>query len=256
MFPLLNITDWSNQLMSLMADYESRHKADESIQKWVIVANGGCSPIALKVAQSSVTNTATSNAPVTNVILSSPPRLPFFLEPTDPVKIHKSYQTLSGTIGKFFWWYALRNKGKFIQKFSERNLVGDAKSLGDHWTPNCIAAAKLNNGQSKYSTFAFLAGALQDGCVSSLKSLRGTNVKVDFIRGNDVRRNRARSWFWSRKKKTIPPAEGVEVETRTIQQFIKDNGNRGKEVFVDGRISLAWEDADGYAKRVLELISD
>lgn len=71
-FPLLNITDWSNQLMSLMADYESRHKADESIQKWVIVANGGCSPIALKVAQSSVTNTATSNAPVTNVILSSP----------------------------------------------------------------------------------------------------------------------------------------------------------------------------------------
>jgi hypothetical protein len=64
------------------------------MQKWVIVANGGCSPIA-----------ATFNAPVTNVILSSPQRLPFFFEPTDPVKVRKSYQTLSGTIGKLFWWY-------------------------------------------------------------------------------------------------------------------------------------------------------
>lgn len=51
--------------------------------------------------------------------------------------------------------------------------------------------------------------------------------------------------------------ESYKVDTRkTIQQFVKENGNRGKEVFVDGRISLAWEDADGYAKSLLKLLID
>jgi hypothetical protein len=230
-------------------------------QSIFVVANGGCSPIALKVAQTSITNTSLFNAPVTNVILSSPPRLPFFLESTDPFKVRKSYRILSGVVGKLFWWYALRRNGKFIQKFSERNLVGDAASLGEKWTPNCIAAARLHNGQSKYSTFAFLAGALQDGCKESLSSLRGSDVKVDFIRGRDVRQNRAKSWFWSRKKKSVKPIDKnsrgelqKEEVRQTLQHFIHDNGNRGKEVFVDGRISLAWEDADGYAKSIIELI--
>jgi hypothetical protein len=256
-FPLLNITDWSNQITDLMAEYES----SVDITNWVVVANGGCSPIALKVAQSSVTNTSLFKAPVTNVILSSPPRLSFFFEPTDPAKVHKSYRTLSGVLGKLFWWYALRRNGKFIQKFSERNLVGDAELLGDKWTPNCIAAARLHNGQSKYSTFAFLAGALQDGCEESLSSLRGSDIKVDFIRGRDVRQNRAKSWFWSRKKKSANSIEKnsrsdpeKEAVRQTIQHFIHKNGNRGQEVFVDGRISLAWEDADGYAKSIIELI--
>eukprot|EP00956_Cyclotella_meneghiniana_P020478 scaffold36296_cov115-Cyclotella_meneghiniana.AAC.6 len=264
-FPLLNITDWSNQITTLMAEYESKSNAKEessSIQNWVIVTNGGCSPIALQVAQSSVmamenySNTTTSirHAPVTHVILSSPPRLPFFLQSTDLNKVHKSYRTLSRTIvGKLFWWYALRKNGRFLQKFSERNLVGDANSLGEEWTPNCLATAKQNDGRSRYSTFAFLAGALQDGCVKSLTALRGSNVKIDFIRGRDVRRNRAKSWFWSRQNKTRLQEEDTH---ETIQEYIDRNGNRGREVFVDGRISLAWEDADGYAKSIIELMSN
>ena len=35
-----------------------------------------------------------------------------------------------------------------------------------------------------------------------------------------------------------------------------ENGNRGNELFVDGRISLAWEDADGYAKSLIDLLSE
>ena len=38
-------------------------------------------------------------AALTNVIISSPARLPFFLESTDPAKVRKSYRTLSGIAG-------------------------------------------------------------------------------------------------------------------------------------------------------------
>ena len=53
----------------------------------------------------------------------------------------------------------------------------------------------MHGGRSRYSTFAFLAGTLQDGCLDSLNTLKGTDVKIDFIRGTDKRRNRAKSWF-------------------------------------------------------------
>ncbi len=176
--PLLNITDWMEQVTRLMAEYEvESEKAGRAIGGWSIVANGGCSPIALQVASASLLETSPFRSALTNVILSSPPRLPFFLDGNDPAKVRKSYRTLSGLARRLFWWYSLRKDGRPIQKFSERNLVGDAASLGEKWTPNCVVAAKLNEGQSRYSTFSFLAGALQDGCSESLDGLRGLDVR-------------------------------------------------------------------------------
>lgn len=265
--PLLNITDWSGQITHLMAEYEAKSGAEgHAIGSWSVVANGGCAPIALKIASTSSQKSAPFKASLTNVIISSPPRLPFFLDSTDPTKVHKSYRTLSGITGKLFWWYSLRKGGRFIQRFSEKNLVGDAENLGEEWTPNCLEAARLHDGQSRYSTFAFLAGALQDGCSESLNALKGSsNVTIDFIRGDDKRRNRAKSWFWTRKKKEngsdSSTKEGVDDNNdtsteETIQQYVSKNGNRGNELFVGGRISLAWEDSSGYAKRLMELLCE
>ena len=254
--PLLNITNWSDQITQLMSEYETQSKADgHVINSWSVVANGGCAPIALSVAATSLQKKDT--ATLTNVIISSPPRLPFFLDSTDPMKVRKSYKTLCGITGSLFWWYALRRNGKFIQTFSERNLVGNATTLGPKWTPNCLEAAKLHKGQSRYSTFAFLAGALQDGCIDSLNILKGSNVSIDFIRGTDKRRNRAKSWFWSRKKKKADETKADAAPPEpTIQDYVADNGNRGKELFIGGRISLAWEDPDGYAQSMMKLITE
>jgi len=300
--PLLNITDWTEQLAYLMGEYETRSERNgHVIDRWAVVANGGCSPIALQLASlplsyqkqkeaassSSFSPSMMFQAALTNVIISSPPRLPFFLESTDPVKVRKSYRTLSGLPGKLFWWYALRNDGKFVQTFSEKNLVGDPANLGEEWTPNCLEAARLHGGKSRYSTFAFLAGTLQDGCRESLDVLAGSDVTIDFIRGMDKRRNRARSWFWTRRRRsndtekeaannnrvsseseeqatatgtTTNANDDAETTTideeETIQQYVCDNGNRGKELFVGGRISLAWEDSDGYAKSLMKLLCE
>ncbi len=256
--PLLKVSDWANQMQDLMADYEARSESKgHPIGKWAVVANGGCSPIALEVAQSSVEGAAPFTAKVHNVVLSSPPRLSFFLESTDPEKVKKSYRTLSGVAGNLFWWYALRKDGRFIQRFSEKNLVGQAENLGDQWTKNCVAVAKLNDGRSRYLTFSFLAGSLQEGCKESLGALKNSHVQINFIRGTDRRRNRARSWFWQRRKPSAGSSgEGVRVEKkgnnndeaeRTIEQYVKENGNGGGTEFIGGRISLAHEDPDGYA---------
>ena len=51
--PLLNISDWTDQIVDLMAKTEK----SANIDRWCIVANGGCSPIALQVAQRSVEGT-------------------------------------------------------------------------------------------------------------------------------------------------------------------------------------------------------
>ena len=265
--PLLNITDWTSQIAHLMAEHEAKSEAGGCpVGSWGIVANGGCSPMALQVAASSSSGTAPFKAALTNVVISSPPRLSFFLDAADPVKVRNSYRTLSGIAGKLFWWYSLRRDGRFIRKFSERNLVGDPSSLGEEWTPNCLRSADLHDGRSRYSTFAFLAGALQDGCAESLSAMRGRDVSIDFIRGSDGRRNRAKSWFWSRKRRAggDPDEEGGADPIRndatltggSIQQFVHDNGNRGMELFVGGRISLAWEDPNGYANRLTELLSE
>ena len=83
--PLLLVQDWSAQVSSLMAQLEKDYP---KITKWCLVANGGCSPIALEVAKQSVQSQQQQQEdsflrPVTNVILSSIPRLPFFLPPDD-----------------------------------------------------------------------------------------------------------------------------------------------------------------------------
>jgi len=250
--PLLNVSDWTGQLENLMA------KTEEStdIDRWCIVTNGGCSPIALQVAQRSVEATASFRKNVTNVILSSVPRLPFFLTASsDPKKVAKSYRTLCGLVGKIFWWYSCRNRGAFIQKFSERNLVADPKNLGDRWRPDCYETAKLYGGKSKYTTFAFLAGTLQDGCAESLHALKDSNVRVDIIKGRDIRKNRARSWFWQKKKsKKNNVVEEVVPPSKTFRDFLVENGNGGRETLIKGRISLAHEDAQGYSNALIKFI--
>ena len=289
--PLLKVQDWAAQTSRLMANLEKEYP---NIGNWCLVANGGCSPIALKVAAQSVRAQQTilpnklpskevskpSNGssfephlfqrPVTNVILSSVPRLPFFLPTTNNSKqgrreklekVQKSYKTLCGPAGRAFWWYALRKQGKFIQSFSERNLVANADNLGDDWTPNCVATARMYNGKSRYSTFSFLAGSLQlDGCRESLEILRRSGVTVDVIQGRDRRRNRAKSVFWqklrrqSKNKKRQEEASPPSPPEETLPQFLKRNGNRGEVLQVGGRISLAHEDAPGYAEALVNIL--
>ena len=215
--PLFNISDWSDQMVHLMAEVQT---TKPEIQSWCLVANGGCSPIALQVAKRSVENSTAVN--VSQVIISSAPRLPFFLESSEPAKVAKSYRRLCGILGKLFWWYACRRNGKFIQKFSEKNLVADPNNLGDSWTPNCVQTARLHEGKSRYSTFSFLAGALQDGCQASLEALKDTNIRIDIIMGRDIRRNKAKSWFWQKPKRN-------KDESTTNQESNKSEGEMQKQ---------------------------
>jgi len=290
--PLLTVQDWAAQTSRLMVDLEQDYP---EISSWCLVANGGCSPIALEVAKQSVraqqqigatiedssskdsvngTNSTeltpfdsshVFQRPVSNVILSSVPRLPFFLPPDSSSetrkekknKVLKSYKTLCGPLGRLFWWYALRKQGKFIQSFSERNLVANSENLGDDWTPNCVATARMYNGKSRYSTFSFLAGSLQmDGCRDSLKVLRGSNVNVDIIQGRDRRRNRAKSVFWRKlqRRKGGQRGQPSQISEETLEQVLQKNGNSGKVLQVGGRVSLAHEDAWGYAKAITDLL--
>ena len=252
-WPLLNISDWSEQVLDLMM-----HTANsEVIDEWVVVANGGCSPIALQVAAR--TNLTT----VSRIVLSSVPRLPFFTtRGSDPHKVEKSYNRLAnGILGKLFWWYALRKDGKFIQRFTERNLVASSQNLGPEWTPNCVANAK--NYNSRYSTFSFLAGCLQDGCGESLEQLQlhknVTTTIIDIIQGRDVRRNQARSVFWQRRRTTRrnvnnETSESFSLTSLSFRDWLEERDMLGSNRTVGGRVSLAYEDPDGYAKALLELI--
>jgi hypothetical protein len=261
--PLFNISDWSDQIVHLMAEVQT---TKPEIQSWCLVANGGCSPIALQVAKRSVENSTAVN--VSQVIISSAPRLPFFLRSSEPAKVAKSYRTLCGILGKLFWWYACRRNGKFIQKFSEKNLVADPDNLGDSWTPNCVQTARLYEGKSRYSTFSFLAGALQDGCQASLEALKDTHVRIDIIMGRDIRRNKAKSWFWQKPKRNNNESTTnkesnkserevqVEEPRKTFRDFVEENGNGGRERVVGGRVSLAHEDAPGYADALMALIME
>ena len=357
-FPLFNITDWAAQCQDLILSVEEERRKrsissvstaastttsnqrddgnkngndiEESsilskIDRWCIITNGGCSPIALQLAEK--INTASSTCHnsssissrnsidcsllpvVTNVILSSVPRLSFFITqnddatavattPTtaeaakkkkkknnDPNKVAKSYRTLCGLPGKIFWWYALRNNGSFIQKFSERNLISDPMKLGNSWQSNCYQTAQSYQGKSKYSTFAFLAGTLQDGCQNSLDLLSSNNntntnnastaTRIDIIKGTDIRRNPARSWFWQQKQNKSGKKKKItrsitrsnknvnnlltsntksSTSALTFRDYIENNGNGGNEIMIDGRISLAHEDPDGYADAVIKFL--
>ena len=264
--PLLNISDWTDQLMDLMAKTESDYP---HLNNWCIVANGGCSPIALQVAAKSKEDNSSNNdmmleKPVTNIVLSSVPRLPFFLNATDPIKTAKSYKRLCGVLGNLFWWYACRKEGQFIQTFSEKNLVADPDNLGPYWRDDCYQTAISNDGASRYSTFAFLAGTLQDGCTSSLNTILNNQnrIRIDIIKGQDTRRNQAKSWFWQKKKRIrvedkdnkISNTEKETKTYKTLRDYLQENGIEGNDYEVGGRISLAHEDAIGYSDAMMDCL--
>ena len=281
-FPLFNISDWTDQVEALMSLVEAAPTASGSdrIDQWCVIANGGCSPIALQLAERKkiIEKNHSLGAPVSNLILSSVPRLPFFLKnetTNDPVKVAKSYRTLSGLPGKIFWWYSCRNNGAFIQTFSEKNLIADPKNLGPMWRSNCYETAISFDGKGKYATFSFLAGTLQDGCVPSLEAIKNSPLEINIIKGVDVRRNRAKSWFWQKPKEEkkkqyekTPSAKetsDVTISTdstttgnpyETFRDYAEKNGNGGREVVIEGRISLAHEDPEGYADAIVKFLFD
>ena len=87
--------------------------------------------------------------------------------------------------------------------------------------------------------------------------LKSSDVKISFIRGTDKRRNRARSWFWQRRRRRREQESKSEVEKGSevsIEQHVKENGNGGDVEYVGGRISLAHEDAKGYAAALRRLL--
>jgi len=249
--PLLNISDWSEQVLDLMAEH------DDDVDDWCLVANGGCSPIALQVAARQNQKGNNNAKPVRNVILSSIPRLSFFLEASNPVKVQNAHIRLTGIVGRLFWKFACRKR--FLQKFSEKNLVADPANLGPDWTRNCYSTAKRDGGASRYSTFAFLAGTLQDGCVASLEGLRGSNttnspVHIDIIKGRDIRRNQPKSWFWQRRRRRKQQQQQQLGPRQTLSDYVRENGNGGREIVIGGRISLAHEDAYGYRDAILSFL--
>lgn len=262
--PLLNISDWTDQVIHLMTQTEMASiDGTVGVDRWCVIANGGCSPIALQVAQRALDLDCPLAKPVTNVIISSAPRLPFFLTSSDPTKVTNAYNRLCGVIGKLFWWYACRKQGKFIQKFSEKNLVANPDNLGETWQSNCYQTAIAKQGQSRYSTFAFLAGALQDGCQASLDALKNRDtVRIDIIKGRDIRRNKAKSWFWQKSKLSDSNSHNATAETNTdkprksFRDYVQENGNGGSEIFIGGRVSLAHEDPEGYCEAILSFLED
>jgi hypothetical protein len=154
--------------------------------QWILVANGGCAPIAIDIAACSYLN-------ISNVVLSSTPSLQTLLTASDSKKVTTSnHRLLSGVAGKLFWWYSLRNNGAFIQKFSLRNLMADMNTMGEDWTANCVTHARLHKGMSRFSTFAFLAGALKCDCQKRFDLLKTRNINVDIFLGNNRTRRSAR----------------------------------------------------------------
>jgi hypothetical protein len=189
--PLFTVSDWSSQVEQFMAMYQHEQCFNSSTVLWCIVSNGGCVPIALDVMPPQPFN-------VTNIVLSAPPRLSGLLQDNPPMKkVQQSYRTLSGVIvGKLFWWFALRNNGKFVQNFSETNLAADPKNLGEEWTPTCVQMARTFP-KSRYSTFAFLAGALQTSCQPAFDALANNNtedIAINVILGGDKRKNPAKRY--------------------------------------------------------------
>ena len=252
--PLLNVNNWSDQLIDLMSKYENDLGTSEV--EWCVVSNGGCVPIALEIAKQYVDNPILLQGTLTNLILSATPSATGLMRPQDVEKVQKAYKTLSGVSGKLFWWYALRNEGAFIQKFSEKNLASRAENLGSEWTPKCVETARAFGGRSRFSTFAFLAGSLNGGNEDRFKALKGRNeLQIDVITGRDTRSNPAKSWFWERRRdnKTTVLAEEV-VEKTSLVQLLKENGNSGREGFVKGRRCPAHEDAKGFSNKVMQLL--
>jgi hypothetical protein len=256
--PLITVENWSDQLIDLMQNYERSVKSTNV--EWSIVSNGGCVPIALEIAKRRVQDKEMLRGGITNLILSATPRVTSLNKPKDEVKIQKSYRTLSGIIGKAFWWYALRNDGDFIQKFSVKNLAAREENLGDEWRPKCVETARAFEGKSRFSTFAFLAGCLNGGNYERFEILKDHNeVKIDVITGGDKRENPAKSIFWDRRK-TTEEKEGVinedhePVEETSLVSYLNDNGRKVNEMVVGGRRCPAHEDAAQFSMAMIKVL--
>ncbi len=266
--PLLTVNDWADQLIDVMMKYEQGFKEKNKSNQnhninlsWSIVSNGGCVPIALEIAKRFIHAQEKKDltkfgqiSQINNLILSATPSAQSLLSEPEPDKILRAYRILSGIPGNLFWWNALRSNGRFIQKFSEKNLASKAENLGDQWTPNCVATAKAFQGRSRFSTFAFLAGSLNGGNNERLKSLAG-KIKINVITGNDVNPNLARSWFWGKEKsKNSEKEDEIIVAKTTLVPILEQNGNGGEEYFVGGRRCPAHEDAQGFCKALLNIV--
>jgi hypothetical protein len=265
--PLLTVNDWADQLIDFMIEYEEGFK--EKIKSnqnhninWTIVSNGGCVPISLEIAKRFIQAREKDDrtiigkiSQINNLILSATPSAQSLLSEPEPDKIRRSYKILSGIPGNLFWWNALRSNGKFIQKFSEKNLASKAENLGDAWTPTCVETAKAFQSRSRFSTFAFLAGSLNGGNNERLESLAG-KIRINVITGNDVRRNPARSWFWEKQSKNSEEDDEMLVAETTLVPILQRNGNGGVEYFVGGRRCPAHEDAIGFCEVLLDIVFD
>lgn len=263
--PLFKVNDWADQLLDLMTQYEFKLKQKDDNNtsnnheiNWCVVSNGGCVPIALEIGAKSKSSSTTITSPITNLILSATPSANSLFNEQNWNKVQRSYNILSGIPGSIFWWYALRNNGQFIKSFSIQNLAAKEENLGEDWTSTCVNTAKKFNGQSRFSTFAFLAGSLNGGNSGRIDLLKGRNI--DVITGSDTRRNRARSWFWdknnSRKRKQGDNDDEIVVKETTLVPILRQNDNGGREFFVGGRRCPAHEDAPGFAKVLLQIITE
>ena len=254
--PLLQVKDWSSQILDLMHKIESENANDV---EFCIISNGGCVPIALDVVDRLRHERKQLKGKLKHLIFSATPSISSLLKPKDNEKIAKSYRTLSGTVGNLFWWYALRKEGKFLQSFSEKNLASKPENLGENWRPQCFQTARANKGKSRYSTFAFLAGALNGGCTDILEELKSQNeIKVDIITGGAKRENKARTWFWQRapKEKKVQDEDIVdeEKEETTLVTYFNDNDSSFvQEILTGGRRCPAHEDSKGFITAIESL---
>ena len=93
--------------------------------------------------------------------------------------------------------------------------------------------------------------------MESLAALKKSNVSINLIKGQDNRRNKARSWFWQKKKKTSKALDSEEKDYQTFRDYLMGNKFHGaNEIVVNGRVSLAHEDPDGYSSAVLKFIAE
>lgn len=274
--PLLYPSDWAEQMIDFMSQYETTYKESHPRDhtSWAVTANGGCVSIALKIAERLVQQSHTTSkgrnppSPLSNLILSAVPSLEAIVSSPNRLKIEKAYRRVSGVLGDIFWWYSLRKDGQFIQSFSEKNLAASPENLGRNWRPSCVETARIFGGKSRFATFSFLAGSLKGDCKDSLDALKSTDVKVDIIRGEDKRKNSAKSWFWEKQKKPETPTkddpkvdgiDSIEIDSSntnrtTLSRLLAKNGNSGNIINVGGRICLAQEDPEGFSNAIMNIL--
>mmetsp|Transcript_761 Transcript_761/g.827 ORF Transcript_761/g.827 Transcript_761/m.827 type:complete len:84 (-) Transcript_761:69-320(-) len=77
--------------------------------------------------------------------------------------------------------------------------------------------------------------------------------KLILSRGKMFERIELGVGFGKRKKKE-KVEEVVVPPSKTLRDFLVENGNGGREALIEGRISLAHEDAQGYSNALIQFI--